>query len=76
MFPANALRQGEKPEDVRKALLGVRDFPLVTGRTSITNEGDTIKPVLVRLVERTGWHLVPVYAERYDPPRPPADRRR
>ncbi len=73
---ANALRQGEKPEDIRKALLDVRDFPLVTGRTSITDEGDTIKPVLVRLVERTDWHLVPVYAERYDPPRRPADRRR
>ncbi|MCC8108050.1 MAG: ABC transporter substrate-binding protein [Planctomycetes bacterium] len=72
MLLAKALETGESAEEIRAGLLAVRNFNLATGRITITPDGDTRKPVLVRMVERQGCRLVPVYAERYDPP---AERR-
>ncbi len=72
MLLAKALETGESAEEIRTGLLAVRNFNLATGRITITPDGDTRKPVLVRMVERQGWRLMPVYAERYDPP---AERR-
>ncbi|MCC8164776.1 MAG: ABC transporter substrate-binding protein [Planctomycetes bacterium] len=68
MLLAKALETGESAEEIRTGLLAVRNFNLATGRITITPDGDTRKPVLVRMVERQGWRLMPVYAERYDPP--------
>lgn len=64
---AHALRTGETAADIQKGLLGIRRLVLSTGRITVTPEGETQKPVLIRVVERQGWHMVPVYAERYDP---------
>lgn len=64
---ADALAGGESPDDVRKNLLKVKRKSLATGRVTITSEGDTLKPVLIRIVEIIKSRLVPVYAERYDP---------
>lgn len=64
---AQALKQGEKAEDIRKGLLTTKRMPLATGRITITPDGETIKPVLIRVVERAEGRLLPVYAERYDP---------
>lgn len=64
---AQALKTGETAEDVRKGVLGIRRLMLATGRVSVTPQGETLKPVLIRIVERRGWHMAPIYAERYDP---------
>lgn len=64
---AVALQTGETSEDIRKGLLAVRRLSLATGRVSITPGGDTRKPMLIRIVERRGGRLVPVFAARYDP---------
>lgn len=64
---ARALETGETAADVMKGLMGIRRLMLATGRVTVTPEGETQKPVLIRIVERRGWRLVPIYAERYDP---------
>ena len=64
---AKALEEGETPEAIRDALHRFKRLPTATGRITITKDGDAIKPVLIRIVERQGGRLVPVYAERYDP---------
>lgn len=58
---------GEKPEEIRDCLFQVRRKPLATGRISITSAGDAVKPIIIRIVERRGGRLIPIYAERYDP---------
>ncbi len=69
MLLAEAMKNGETAEQIREGLLSIRNHMLATGRITITETGDSIKPVLVRVVERNGYRLEPVYAERYDPPR-------
>lgn len=64
---AEALKKGETAEDVRQALHAVKRFPLATGRMTILPDGETEKPVLIRVVEIQGDRLVPVFAERFDP---------
>lgn len=64
---AAALKTGETSDDIRKGLLAVRRLSLATGRVTITPEGDTMKPILIRIVERKGGRLLPVFAARYDP---------
>ncbi len=64
---AKALESGETPERIRRGLLGIKRMSLATGRISISPEGDAIKPVLIRVIERSHGQLIPVYAERYDP---------
>ena len=64
---AEALKTGESPADVRKGLLAIKNMPLATGMTTILPTGESSKPVLIRIVERRGGRLVPVYAGRYDP---------
>lgn len=64
---ADALAGGETPDAVREGLMKVKRKSLATGRVTITAEGDTLKPVLIRIVEIIKSRLVPVYAERYDP---------
>ncbi len=64
---ADALKSGETAEAVRTNLFSVKRKSLATGRVTITSEGDTVKPVLIRIVEIIRSRLVPVYAERYDP---------
>jgi ABC-type branched-chain amino acid transport systems, periplasmic component len=74
MLLAQALKNGETPEEIRQGLLQINNLMLATGRISITNEGGAIKSVLVRVVERIGYRMEPVYAERYDSPHPAAQR--
>lgn len=64
---ADCLRTGEKPAEIRDALFQVKRKALATGRTTLTREGDALKPIIIRIAERRGGRLVPVYAERYDP---------
>lgn len=64
---AAALEQGETSAAVRDALLGVRRLSLATGRTSISPNGNARKPLIIRIVERVGGRLVPVFADRIDP---------
>ena len=64
---ARALEKGETPEAIRQGLTEVKRLPLATGRITILPSGDTLKSVLVRVVERRGGRLIPVYGERYDP---------
>ncbi|MDR1612987.1 MAG: ABC transporter substrate-binding protein [Planctomycetota bacterium] len=64
---ARALETGETPRDIKKGLLAIKRLALATGRTSIAPDGNAIKPVLIRIVERVRDRMVPVYAERYDP---------
>ncbi|MDR1535343.1 MAG: ABC transporter substrate-binding protein [Planctomycetota bacterium] len=59
--------KNESPKDVHRALLGIRNLNLATGRTSIDANHNAVKPVLIRVVERREDRLIPVYAERYDP---------
>lgn len=61
------LKKGETAEDVRQGLLAVKRFPLATGRLSVLPDGDTRKPVLIRVVEIRNGRLTPVFAERFDP---------
>lgn len=64
---AHALKSGETPEAVRAALLKVRRMPLATGNVTISPDGNAVKPVLIRVVERARGGLLPVYAARFDP---------
>lgn len=64
---ADALAGGEGAEDVRQGLLSVKRKALATGRVTITPDGDTLKPMLIRVIEQRGGRLAPIYAERFDP---------
>lgn len=64
---AEALKNGETAEQVRDGLLGVKRMALATGRTTMSPQGDALKPVLIRVVEERDGFMVPIYAERYDP---------
>lgn len=64
---AAALENGETPEKVRQGLLKIDRLRLATGRVTMTPDGNPLKPVLIRVVEKSEGRLVPVYAERYDP---------
>ena len=46
-------------EKVRRAIEGIRDFPGVTGRTSINAEGDVDKQVFVIVAHDGGWVPAP-----------------
>ncbi|MDR3211212.1 MAG: ABC transporter substrate-binding protein [Planctomycetota bacterium] len=63
----SALANGESPEDIQAGILKIKRMPLATGRTTMSPDGEAIKPVLIRMVERSDGQLKPVYAERYDP---------
>lgn len=43
--------QGSSSEEIREGLAVTKDFPGITGKTSIDEEGDTIKDVLILKVE-------------------------
>jgi branched-chain amino acid transport system substrate-binding protein len=43
--------KGTDPEQIREGLAETKDFPGITGNTSIDEEGDTIKDVLILKVE-------------------------
>lgn len=43
--------KGATPEQIRDGIAATRDFPGITGKTSIDEEGDTIKDVLILKVE-------------------------
>lgn len=48
----NAIKtKGTTPEQIREGIAATRDFPGITGKTSIDEEGDTIKDVLILKVE-------------------------
>lgn len=64
---AEALLAGETAEQVRDGLLGIKRMALATGRTSMADNGNAVKPVLIRVVKRARERMLPVYAERYDP---------
>ncbi len=44
-------RQGTDPEQIREGIAETTDFPGITGNTSIDEEGDTLKDVLILKVE-------------------------
>lgn len=64
---AKAMEKGVTSDAIREGLLTVKRLPLATGRVSISADGSAIKTVIIRMVEVVGSHLVPVYAERFDP---------
>ncbi|MDR2391713.1 MAG: ABC transporter substrate-binding protein [Planctomycetota bacterium] len=64
---AVAMENGEYPEMVRESLSNMKNMNMVTGRATMDENHNVIKPVLIRVVERKGDRLVPVYADRYDP---------
>ncbi|MDR3078041.1 MAG: ABC transporter substrate-binding protein [Planctomycetota bacterium] len=66
-FLAAGLDKSESPEGLRSALDGVKNMNMATGRTSVGAKHNIVKPVLIRVMERRGDRLVPIYAERYDP---------
>jgi branched-chain amino acid transport system substrate-binding protein len=43
--------KGTDPEQIREGLAEIKDFPGITGNTSIDEEGDTIKDVLILKVQ-------------------------
>ena len=48
----NAIKtKGATSEEIREGLAATQDFPGITGKTSIDDEGDTIKDVLILKVE-------------------------
>ena len=48
----NAIKtKGTTPEQIREGIAATKDFPGITGKTSIDEEGDTIKDVLILKVE-------------------------
>ena len=48
----NAIKtKGNTSEQIREGIAATRDFPGITGKTSIDEEGDTIKDVLILKVE-------------------------
>lgn len=64
---AEAMKNSDAPEDIRKALLAVKRLPLATGRTTINPDGSAKKTLILRIVEIIDGRLTPVYAERFDP---------
>ena len=56
---AKAIRKGGYQSDgIKEALYGIRDFPCVTGKTSIDENGDVVKPIQIMKV-RNG-EFIPV----------------
>jgi branched-chain amino acid transport system substrate-binding protein len=48
----NAIKsKGPNPEQIREGIAATKDFPGITGKTSIDEEGDTIKDVIILKVE-------------------------
>ena len=66
-FLAAGLAKSNEPKGIRDALAGIRNMNLATGRISIGPDHETLKPVFIRVVERRGDRMAPVYADRYDP---------
>ncbi len=64
---AIALTKGETPELAREGLLEIKRLNMATGRLTMMPNGNPLKPVLIRVVEKRDGQLVPVFAERYDP---------
>ena len=64
---ATALENGETAEEIRQGLHAIERFPLATGITTITADGDALKPVLIRIVEKRGGKLIPVLARTIEP---------
>ncbi|MDR1519254.1 MAG: ABC transporter substrate-binding protein [Planctomycetota bacterium] len=64
---ALAAEKADSPAALRDRLAGFRNLNLATGRMSVDKELNIVKPVLIRVVERKGNRMMPVYAERYDP---------
>jgi branched-chain amino acid transport system substrate-binding protein len=55
---AEALKTGAAPEDIRRGLGAVKDFEGVTGRISMTPQGDPVKPAVILEVARDGDKFV------------------
>lgn len=64
---ATALTHGESGAAIRDGLLAVKRLPLATGRTTVAPSGNAQKPLIIRIVERLGGRLTPVFADRIDP---------
>jgi ABC-type branched-subunit amino acid transport system substrate-binding protein len=64
-----ALARAEEPtrQGLRDALSTLSDLPLITGKTTITAEGEAIKSVYIMKVVREGNKLSAVETERLDP---------
>jgi len=64
-----ALERAAEPtrRGIRDALPGLSDLPLITGKTTITPEGEALKSVYIMKVVREGDALSAVEAERLDP---------
>ena len=64
-----ALERAKEPtrQGLRDALLTLTDVPLITGKTTITPEGEAIKSVHIMGVVREGDRLSAVEVERLDP---------
>ena len=64
-----ALERAEEPtrQGFRDALLTLSDLPLLTGKTTITPEGEAIKSAHIMEIVREGNKLSAVEAERLDP---------
>lgn len=62
-----ALARGETSAAIRDGLLGVRRLPLATGRITMGPNGNAHKPLIIRIVERRGGRMIPIFADRIDP---------
>lgn len=64
---AEALKTGSTSEDIRKGLLGIKNFPAVTGDLSISPDGDAIKSAVVLEIVRTGDTFTTKYRATVSP---------
>ncbi len=64
---AEALKSGATPDAVRRGLLGIKDFEAVTGRITISPDGDAIKSAVILDIVRAGDRFTTKYQATVNP---------
>lgn len=64
---AEAMKNGVTPENIRHGLAKIRDFEAVTGRITMTDDGDAVKPAVILEIARSGAGFAARYKATVSP---------